>query len=93
MGTRRRTRKGIEVNILGLIGFAFQLMAFAIIARSLSTWFPSARNNPFVQLLYQITDPILVPLSRVIPRAGMFDFSPMVAVLVLFLISDRLQSA
>ncbi len=81
------------MNILGLIGFVLQLMAFAIIARSLSTWFPAARNNPVVQLLYQITDPILVPLSRVIPRAGMFDFSPMVAVLVLFVLADRFQNA
>ncbi|MDP6822994.1 MAG: YggT family protein [Dehalococcoidia bacterium] len=68
-------------------------MAFAIIARSLSTWFPAARNNPIVQILYQITDPILVPLSRVIPRAGMFDFSPMVAVLVLFFLAARIDAA
>jgi YggT family protein len=68
-------------------------MAFAIIARSLSTWFPAARNNPIVQILYQITNPILIPISRIIPKAGMFDFSPMIAVLVLFFLSDRLQSA
>jgi YggT family protein len=81
------------MNILGLLGFLFQLMAFAIIARSLSTWFPAARNNPIVQILYQITNPILIPISRIIPKAGMFDFSPMIAVLVLFFLSDRLQSA
>ncbi len=80
-------------DVLGLLGFVFQIMAFAIIARSLSTWFPAARNNPIVQLLYQITDPILVPLSRIIPRAGMFDFSPMIAVLVLFYLSGVLRNA
>ncbi len=69
-----------------------QLMAYAIIARSLTTWFPAARNNPIVQILYQITDPILIPLSRVIPRAGVFDFSPMVAVLVLLLVGSRIAS-
>lgn len=80
-------------DLLGIIGTALQLMAFAIIARSLTTWFPNSRNNPIVQILYQITDPILIPLSRVIPRAGMFDFSPMVAVLVLFLLSNVLRNA
>ena len=80
-------------EILGWIGAAMQLMAYAIIARSLTTWFPNSRNNPIVQILYQITDPILVPLSRVIPRAGMFDFSPMVAVLVLFLVGSRIAAA
>ena len=69
------------------------MMAYAIIARSLTTWFPSARNNPLVIIIYQITDPILVPLSRVIPRAGMFDFSPMVAVIGLFILAKVFQSA
>ncbi|MCH7593394.1 MAG: YggT family protein [Chloroflexi bacterium] len=68
-------------------------MAYAIIARSLTTWFPNSRNNPIVQILYQITDPILIPLSRVIPRAGMFDFSPMVAVLVLLFVGSKLTAA
>lgn len=80
-------------DILGIIGTAMWLMAFAIIARSLSTWFPAARNNPIVQLLYQITDPILIPLSRIIPRAGMFDFSPMVAVFGLFFLAQVFQNA
>ncbi len=69
------------------------LMAYAIIARSLTTWFPSARKNPLIVILYQITDPILIPLSRVIPRAGMFDFSPMVAVIGLFVLSSVFRNA
>jgi len=69
------------------------LMAYAIIARSLTTWFPSARKNPLIVILYHITDPILIPLSRVIPRAGMFDFSPMVAVIGLFVLSSVFRNA
>jgi YggT family protein len=80
-------------DLLGIIGTAFMLMAYAIIARSLTTWFHSARNNPLVQILYQITDPILIPMSRVIPRAGMFDFSPMVAVITLIVLSRVFQNA
>ena len=80
-------------DLLGIVGTAFHLMAYAIIARSLTTWFPSARNNPLVIIIYQITDPVLVPLSRVIPRAGMFDFSPMVAVIGLFILAKVFQSA
>ncbi|MDA1257957.1 MAG: YggT family protein [Chloroflexi bacterium] len=80
-------------DLLHLIGFAMELMAFAIIARSLTSWFPTARNNPVVLILYQITDPILLPLSRVVPRLGMFDFTPMIAVIVLFTLSGLFQSA
>jgi len=81
------------VNPFEFIAYLLQMMAFAIIARSLSTWFPAARNNPLVQILYQITDPILIPLSRVIPRAGMFDFSPMVAVFALFILARVFSNA
>lgn len=80
-------------DLLGIVGTAFQLMAYAIIARSLTTWFPSARKNPLIVILYQITDPILIPLSRVIPRLGMFDFSPMVAVIGLIFLSSLLSNA
>ncbi len=80
-------------GLLEIVGNAFMLMAYAIIARSLTTWFPSARKNPLIVILYQITDPILIPLSRVIPRAGMFDFSPMVAVIGLFVLSSVFRNA
>jgi YggT family protein len=80
-------------DLLGIVGTAFQLMAYAIIARSLTTWFPSARNNPLVIIIYQITDPILIPISRVIPRLGMFDFAPMVAVIGLFVLAKVFMSA
>lgn len=77
--------------LVEIISRAFLFMAYAIIARSLTTWFPSARNNPLIKMLYQITDPILIPLSRVIPRAGMFDFSPMVAVIGLIFLSKGFE--
>ncbi len=66
-----------------LVAFFLQAMIWLIIARSLMSWFPNARGNQIVELLYQITDPILVPLQRLIPRIGMIDISPMAAVLIL----------
>ena len=61
-----------------------------MIARALSTWFPNARQYAIVQLLYQITDPVMIPLSRIIPRIGMIDLSPMILVFGLLFISSAL---
>ena len=69
--------------LFDLVGFFLYVMIWLIIARSLMSWFPTARQNRIVDLLYQITDPILVPLQRLVPRIGMIDISPMVAVLIL----------
>ena len=59
---------------------------FLIIGRSLMSWFPVDPRNPIAEFLITVTDPILVPLRRIMPRMGMFDLTPMAAVLlILFL--------
>ena len=75
---------------LEFIGFILQIFAYLVIARALSTWFPNARQYAIVQLLYQITDPVMIPLSRIIPRIGMIDLSPMILVFGLLFISSAL---
>jgi YggT family protein len=75
---------------LEFIGFILRIFAYLVIARALTTWFPNARQYAIVQLLYQITDPVMIPLSRIIPRIGMIDLSPMILVLGLLFISNAL---
>ena len=77
-------------DFIGYIGWLLRIFGYLIVARSLSSWFPDARHHPIVQLLYQITDPVMVPASLIIPRIGMIDISPMIVILILFTISSRL---
>ncbi len=79
--------------MLGFIAVLLQLLTWMIIARVLVSWFPDARRNPLVQILFQITDPIMLPLQRLGLRAGMFDFSPIIAILVLQLLATALSRA
>ncbi len=79
--------------MLGFIAVLLQLLTWMIIARVLVSWFPDARRNPLVQILFQITDPIMLPLQRMGLRAGMFDFSPIIAILVLQLLATALARA
>jgi YggT family protein len=68
------------------------VMAVLIVIRALLSWFPIDRNNVLVGFLETVTDPILVPLRRIIPRLDMVDLTPMVAILLLMLISWLLQA-
>jgi len=43
-------------------------------------------NNPLHNIIHEITEPILAPIRQIIPRMGMFDLSPMIAIFVLGLI-------
>jgi len=54
----------------------------AILARVLLSWIPVDRNNRFVIILYDITEPILGPIRRVMPSMGGLDLSPMIALLL-----------
>lgn len=62
------------------------MLTAAIFIRVLLSWFPIDPRNPLVTLLYDVTEPVLEPLRRVIPRMGMFDLSPLVALLLIQLL-------
>ncbi|MBM2809480.1 MAG: hypothetical protein HW416_239 [Chloroflexi bacterium] len=82
--------------LLYFVSALFEILFWAIIARSLLSWFPMRPGNPFFQLavvLNQITEPILGPLRRVIPMIGMMDISPIVALLLLRFIEGALTQA
>ena len=52
------------------------------------SWIQPDPRNPIVIFLHDITEPILAPLRRIIPRIGMIDLSPMVAIILLNIIGQ-----
>ncbi len=70
-----------------------QILIFAIFARSIVSWFPIDPHNPLIRVLNEVTEPVLAPLRRVIPRLGMIDISPMVAIIVLYGVLSILSTA
>jgi YggT family protein len=62
----------------------FNALILAIVARAILSWFPINPYNPIVNLVHQITEPILAPLRRFIPPiGGMMDITPIVAIILL----------
>jgi YggT family protein len=68
------------------------VLTAAIFFRALLSWFPIDPRNPLVTILYDITEPILEPLRRVIPRLGMIDISPFVAIILIQVIARLMIS-
>ncbi len=60
----------------------------ALLARVIVSWIAPSSDNPIVAVIYQLTEPILAPIRKVLPSLGTIDFSPMVAILVLALIQS-----
>lgn len=80
-------------QLVGLVEVLLTIIWFAIFARAIISWFPIDQNGPVVRALDAITEPVLEPLRRVVPRVGMIDITPMVAILLIFAIIYLLRAS
>jgi YggT family protein len=77
---------GAPVAIMGYLLFGFLgLYTLAIFIRIIFSMVGASYANPLMRFLVRTTEPLLGPLRRTIPPLGMFDISPIVAFLVLWL--------
>jgi YggT family protein len=70
-----------------------ELITLLIFVRIIMSWLPMAGiridpYNPVVRYLHQFTDIFLEPFRRVIPPVSGFDFSPIIALLVIRVIGQ-----
>ena len=79
--------------LIDFVSLLFWLLNMAIFVRVLLSWFKVDPYNPAVVLLYQVTDPILEPLRRVIPSVGPLDITPIVAMILLDVVRRLLLSS
>ena len=82
----------MENYFLNFVNILFTVLYVAIFLRILMSWVPIPQDHPIARVLIEITDPILQPLKRVIPPIGMFDISPMVALILLQFLQQVLVS-
>jgi len=68
-----------------------QVLAIIIFVRAILSWFATSPNSQVVLFLDRITEPILAPLRRIVPRLGMVDITPMIAIIILLLIASLLS--
>jgi YggT family protein len=83
--------------MIGFVGsfidILFNVLLFAILGRVLISWIDPMGNMRVTQILNEITEPILAPLRSVLPQIGMFDLSPIVAMLLIQLVHGLLRNA
>ena len=72
------------------INLLFYALWAAILGRVIISWLNLSPDNPVVVALYQITEPILAPIRRLLPQMGMLDLSPMIALIIMMVIQKAL---
>jgi YggT family protein len=69
-----------------LIVTLIDLYSLVVLAAVVMSWVRADRRHPFVQLVYNLTEPAITPIRRVLPPVGGLDFSPMILLLALRLL-------
>ena len=89
---------GLSLLAMALIQVAtivIYIYIFAIIILAVSSWFISgvqALSHPFISLINAVSAPLLINIRRFLPSAGVIDFSPLIALLLLYIALNILKS-
>lgn len=75
----------MPIAIIGYLLFGFLgLYTLAIFVRIIFAWVGASYANRWMRFFVRLTEPLLGPLRRMVPLVGMFDISPIVAFLILW---------
>lgn len=77
----------------GIIDIVLNIYMWVIIIRALLSWVNPDPHNPIVQILYRLTEPVLMPIRFRLPDFGGLDLSTMVVLIgIIFLRSFLVPS-
>jgi YggT family protein len=75
----------LVIAVADILETIVYIFIFATIARAILSWFQQGGYHPVVRILDTLTDPLLLPLRRLLPPIGGLDFSPFVLIILLSL--------
>jgi YggT family protein len=86
----------LSVNGIGtlasIIDLLFTILELLVFARVMLSWLPISPWHPVARWLRRIVDPILRPFRRVLPSFSGIDFSPLLALAVLYVLQQVVHS-
>ncbi|MDD4089083.1 MAG: YggT family protein [Tissierellia bacterium] len=69
------------------LGLLFRIIDSLILIRVILSFFPTLQSSRISYFIYQMTEPVLAPCRSILDKLGlgmgMFDFSPLLALILL----------
>lgn len=78
----------LQVFAANFINYFVIVFNVLILARVLMSWVPEAAEWRIGRFVFDVTEPILGPIRRILPQSQFLDFSPLVAFLILQLLGQ-----
>jgi YggT family protein len=93
LGIYGAVRAARVIAVVGYLLYGFlDIYALLIVMRIVFSWGNVSYSNRVMRFLVNATDPLLVPLRRIIPPLGMFDLSALVALLLLWMLKTAVAA-
>ncbi|MEX0605129.1 MAG: YggT family protein [Marinobacter sp.] len=74
-------------SVITVLGLIVKIYFWSVIAVVVVSWIAPGSNHPAIQLVAQITEPLMRPVRNVMPSMGGLDLSPIVVFLILNIMS------
>ncbi len=73
--------------LINLISFVAEILSLLIIISAVLSFFMSP-FHPIRQTIDRVLNPMLAPIRRVVPAIGGFDFSPLILLILIQVVSN-----
>ena len=77
--------------LINMISVLVRVIVLLVIVKIILSYFMDP-NHPIRQTIDNLIDPMLVPIRRVVPLIGMFDFSSLILIIGLQILGNALIS-
>jgi len=81
----------ISRSLFLALDVVLSMLFFLLIIRAIASWIALNGQNPALDLIIQLTEPLLMPIRRLIPPSAGLDFSPMILMLLVWFTMRVLQ--
>jgi YggT family protein len=78
----------MSLQLVRLISAVINVFTFLIIARAIGSFFIRDWSSGIPRFLFDVTEPVLAPVRRILPAFGGIDFSPLIVILLLSFINN-----
>jgi len=79
------------LSVVDLLQSILRLFMFLILIRVILSWVSPAGHNPILAVIGQISEPVIAKFRSLLPPVSGFDFSPMLALLLIFFLQSSLD--
>lgn len=83
----------MPIELANLLSYLLQAMSLLIIGRALTSWFDPQMKSTIGRFLFNVTEPIIGPIRRVVPSFGMIDISPIIALIFIQVLQAMIRSS